>query len=665
MDIKEKMDELYKLVEYHSQRYYNDDDPEISDFEYDKLTRELKQLEKENPQFVRADSLASKKVGGSASKRGLRKVRHDVPVISLQDVFSKEEVMEFTDGILKQYPDAVFTVEKKIDGLTMVLRYRNGRLEDAITRGDGSIGESVYENALVIDSIPKELPVSLPYLEVRGECFMSSESFEAANKKQEETGGKIYQNRRNSAAGTLRQLDPNIVKERGLDIFIFNLEIAEGKEFTSHYETLQWLSSIGFHVLEEPVIAKTSEEVWNAITHIGDIRYTLNYGLDGAVVKVDSLGMRKALGMTSKVPHWAVAYKYPPEQKESVIEDILIQVGRTGRMTPLAALTPIRLAETTVARATLHNQDYLDAKDIRIGDTVIVQKAGDIIPEVLRVVSEKRPNTAKRFVMPAFCPVCGAPAVKEADGAHLRCSGENCPAKDSRSLAYFVSKDAMNMEGFGPAAIESLISEGYIKTVPDIFKLKDCREKLIEEGLVGKEKSVDNILAAIEKSKENDIDRLITGLGIRNVGKQSAKVLAAHYADMESIMNASAADLMQLPDFGDIVAGDIFAFFQNEDNRSIIKELSDLGVNMLSKAAQKKKDNRFEGKTFVLTGTLSALTRDEASAIIESFGGKSASSVSKKTDYVLAGDAAGSKLTKAQELGIKVIDEDEFKEMIK
>ena len=665
MDIKERMDELYKLVEYHSQRYYNDDDPEISDFEYDKLTRELKQLEKENPLFARADSLASKRVGGSASKRELRKVKHDVPVISLQDVFSKEEVMEFTDGILKEYPDAVFTVEKKIDGLTMVLRYRNGKLEDAITRGDGSIGESVYENALVIDSIPKELPVSLPYLEVRGECFMSSESFEAANKKQEETGGKIYQNRRNSAAGTLRQLDPNIVKERGLDIFIFNLEIAEGKEFTSHYETLQWLASIGFHVLEEPIIAKTSEEVWNAITHIGDIRYTLNYGLDGAVVKVDSLGMRKALGMTSKVPHWAVAYKYPPEQKESVIEDILIQVGRTGRMTPLAALTPIRLAETTVARATLHNQDYLDSKDIRIGDTVIVQKAGDIIPEVLRVVPEKRPVAAKRFVMPAFCPVCGAPAVKEADGAHLRCSGENCPAKDSRSMAYFVSKDAMNMEGFGPAAIESLISEGYIKSIPDIFKLKDFREKLIEEGLVGKEKSVDNILAAIEKSKENDIDRLITGLGIRNVGKQSAKVLAAHYADMQSIMNASIEDLMQLPDFGDIVAGDIFAFFQNEGNKSIIKELSDLGVNMLSKAAQKKKDSRFEGKTFVLTGTLPTLTRDEASAIIESFGGKSASSVSKKTDFVLAGDAAGSKLTKAQELGIKIIDEDEFKEMIK
>ncbi|MDO5331285.1 MAG: NAD-dependent DNA ligase LigA [Bacillota bacterium] len=665
MDVKERMEELYALLEYHSQRYYNEDDPEISDFEYDALSRELRKLEAENPLLAHSDSLATKRVGGNASKRGLRKVEHDVPVISLQDVFSKEEVINFVDGILEEFPDAKFTVEKKIDGLTLVLRYKDGQLVDAITRGDGVIGESVYENALVIDAIPKTLPVKLPYLEVRGECFMSSESFERANKKQEETGGKIFKNRRNCAAGTLRQLDPAVVKDRGLDIFIFNLEKVEGKEFKSHLETLNWLGSIGFHVLEEPIVATKPEEVWAAIDHIGQIRYTLNYGLDGAVVKVDSLSRRSALGMTSKVPRWAVAYKYPPEQKESVIEDIAVQVGRTGRMTPLAILKPIRLAETTVSRATLHNQDYLDEKDIRIGDTVIVQKAGDIIPEVLRVVKEKRPSGAKRFVMPSVCPVCGAKAVKEADGAHLICSGTNCPAKDSRSLAYFVGKDAMNMIGFGEAAIEALISEGYIKSIPDIYRLRDYRDKLIEEGLIGKEKTVDNVLSAIEASKDNDIDRLITGLGIKNVGKQSAKQIASKYKNMDEFMGADMESLMEIPDFGEIVAGDILAFFEKKENRSIIEELRVLGVNMDSKMAAKKKDNRFEGKTFVLTGTLPSMSRDEASAIIESFGGKASGSVSKKTSYVLAGEAAGSKLTKAQELGIEIIDEEKFREMIK
>lgn len=658
-DIKKRMDDLYAQIEYHSNRYYNDDDPEISDFEYDALTRELRRLEAEYPGFARTDSLATKKVGGTA-RREFRKVQHDVPVISLQDVFSREEVISFAEGILAQYPDARFTVEKKIDGLTLVLRYRNGKLEDAITRGDGAIGESVYENALVIDAIPKTLPIDLPYLEVRGECYMDSAHFEAANKKQELSGGKTYQNRRNFAAGTLRQLDPAVVAERGLNIFIFNLEIAEGKEFSSHYETLQWLASIGFHVLEEPLVAKTAEEVWQGIEHIGNIRWSLDYGLDGAVVKVDSLAMRKELGMTSKVPRWAVAYKYPPEQKETTIEDIVVQVGRTGRLTPLAVLTPVRLAETTVSRATLHNQDYIDEKGICIGDRVIVQKAGDIIPEVLRV-SEHRGGG--RFVMPAVCPVCGAPAEREQDGPHMRCTGSSCPAKDSRSMAYFISKDAMNMEGFGPSAIEALISEGYVKEIPDLYLLKNYREKLIEEGLVGKEKSVDNILAAIEKSKDCDIDRLITGLGIRNVGKQSAKVLAQNYPDMQSLMAATEEELKTLPDFGDVVAAEIVGFFRQEKNLRCIEKLAAAGVNMQSRAAAKKKDDRFAGKTFVLTGTLPTMTRDEASAIIESFGGKTAGSVSKKTSYVLAGDAAGSKLTKAQELGIAVLSEDDFMKM--
>ena len=656
------MEELYALIDYHNDRYYNQDDPEISDFEYDALSVELRKLEAEFPMFARKDSPTAH-VGGTA-RREFRKVEHDVPVISLQDVFSKEEVFAFVERVLSEQPGAEFSVEKKIDGLTLVLRYRDGKLTDAITRGDGAIGESVYENALVIDAIPKEIPAKLPYLEVRGECYMSTESFEAANKKQLETGGKIYQNRRNSAAGTLRQLDPSVVKERGLDIFIFNLELCEGKTFTSHLETFEWLRSQGFPVIEEPLRAKTAEEVWKAIEHIGDIRYSLNYGLDGAVVKVDSLAMRRQLGMTSKVPRWAVAYKYPPERKETVLEDIVVQVGRTGRMTPLAVLSPVRLAETTVARATLHNQDYIDEKDIRIGDTVIVQKAGDIIPEVLSVVKEKRPEGSRPFVMPAFCPVCGAPAVKDSDGAHLRCSGDQCPAKDSRSMAYFVSKDAMNIEGFGPSAVEALISEGYIRTIPDIYRLKDHRERLIEEGIIGKEKSVGNILDAIERSKDNDIDRLITGLGIRNIGKQTAKVIARNFKDMGEVMDADASRLMELPDFGQIMADDMTAYFASEKNRRMIGELRELGVNTTSRSMGEKKDQRFAGLTFVLTGTLPTMTRDEASAIIESFGGKASGSVSKKTSYVLAGEAAGSKLTKAQQLGVPVIDEEAFRKMI-
>lgn len=657
------MEELYKLIAYHNQRYYDNDDPEISDYDYDQLSLELRRLEAENPLFVHADT-PTRHVHGE-SKREFKKVKHDVPVVSLQDVFSKEEVYDFVERIRSEIKDPVFAVERKIDGLTLVLRYHDGKLTDAITRGDGAVGEGVYENALAIRSVPKTIPEELPYLEVRGECYMSTASFEAANRKQLEEGGKVYQNRRNSAAGTLRQLDPKVVAERGLDIFVFNLEISEGKSFSSHIESLEWLQSQGFATSPGIAKASTADEVWAAIENIGNTRWDLNFAIDGAVVKLDSLSDRQKLGMTSKVPHWAVAYKYPPEQKETIVEDIVVQVGRTGRMTPLAILSPVRLAETTVARATLNNQDYIDEKDVRIGDTVIVQKAGDIIPEVLRVVKEKRPASAAPYHMPEFCPVCGAKAEREEGGVHLHCSGDNCPAKDSRAMAYFISKDAMNMEGFGPAAIESLISEGYIKSIPDIYMLDQYKDRLIEEGIVGKEKSVSNILAAIEKSKANNIDRLITGLGIRNVGKQSAKTLAAKYADMNELMNASPMELMTLPDFGEIAANDIFDFFSSEKNREMIIKLGQLGVNLKSLSALEKKDDRFKGMTFVLTGTLPTMKRDEASAIIESYGGKASGSVSKKTTYVLAGSDAGSKLAKANELGVKIIDEDEFKKMIK
>ncbi|MDO5441515.1 MAG: NAD-dependent DNA ligase LigA [Bacillota bacterium] len=663
MSSKKRMEELYELIAYHNQRYYDEDTPEISDYDYDQLSLELRRIEAEHPEWVHKDT-PTQHVHGE-TKREFKKVKHDVPVISLQDVFSKEDVYDFVKRVKEELPNALFAVEKKIDGLTLVLRYKNGELVEAITRGDGVIGEGVFENALAIRSIPKTIPEKLPYLEVRGECYMSTESFEAANKKQLKRGEKIYQNRRNSAAGTLRQLDPKIVAERGLDIFIFNMEVCEGKHFTSHIETLEWLSSMGFATSPNLTKAQTADEVWAAIEDIGNTRWDLNFAIDGAVVKVDNLDDRIKLGMTSKVPRWAVAYKYPPEQKETVVEDIIVQVGRTGRMTPLAILKPIRLAETTVSRVTLNNQDYIDEKDVRVGDTIIMQKAGDIIPEMLRVVKEKRPANTIAYKMPDRCPVCGAKAEREEGGVHLHCTGDSCPAKDNRAMSYFISKDAMNMDGFGPAAIESLISEGYIKSIPDIYALADQKERLIEEGIVGKDKTVNNILNAIEKSKSNNIDRLITGLGIRNVGKQSAKVLASNYADMDSLMAATAEELMTLPDFGEVAANDITSFFADKKNRDIIERLKAIGVNMKSLSVASKKDDRFAGMTFVLTGTLPTLKRDEASAIIESFGGKASGSVSKKTSYVLAGDEAGSKLTKAQELGIKIIDENEFMEMIK
>lgn len=661
MDIERKMTGLYKLIDYHNERYYNQDDPELSDYDYDQLSLELRRLEAENPQFARADS-PTKKVGGTA-KRELKKMKHDVPVISLQDVFSKEEVLSFVEKMKEELQEVSFVVEKKIDGLSVVLRYYDGILKEAITRGDGETGESVYENALEIKTVPKEIPEKLPYLEVRGEVYMSSDSFNKANERQLETGGKLYQNRRNSAAGTMRQLDSNIVRERELDIFIFNLEIAEGMTFQTHSESLRWMEQQGFAVSPDFVICETAQQVWDAVEKIGKERWDLQYGIDGAVVKVDSLRDRKALGMTSKVPRWAVAFKYPPEQKETVLEDIIVQVGRTGRITPLAVLKPVRLAETTVSRATLHNQDYMDEKDIRIGDHVIVQKAGDIIPEVLRVVPEKRPENTQRYVLPEYCPICGAKTEREDDGAHLTCTGDDCSAKESRSVIYFASKDAMNIEGLGPRAIEELISEGYIKDAADIYYLEPYRERLIEEGIVGKQKSVDNMLQAIEKSKANDIDRLITGFGIKNVGKQSAKTLAMHFPDMEAVMNASAGELTELPDFGETVAGGIVDFFSREKNCKMIERMKQAGVNMNSLAASKRKDSRFQGKTFVLTGTLPSMTRQEAAAVIEAFGGKVSGSVSKKTAYVLAGEEAGSKLAKAEALGVEIIDEEAFLEM--
>ena len=661
--VKERIEALRKKIEYHNDRYYNQDDPEIPDYEYDRLSVELRELEKAYPEFADENS-PTVKVGGTA-KRELKKVRHDVPVISLQDGFSKEEVQAFTEKVRAELGDTVFVVEKKIDGLSVVLRYHNGILTEAITRGDGVTGESVYENCLEIESLPGELKEKLPYVEIRGEVYMTKTNFERANRRQRENGGKLYQNQRNIAAGTLRQLDSSIVKERGLDIFVFNLEVCTGREFGTHSETLEWMKEQGFEITPEYRICRNFDEVWKAIEDIGADRWELEYGIDGAVVKVDSLEARRRLGMTSKVPRWAIAYKYEPEKKETLVEDIVVQVGRTGRITPLALLKPVRLAGSTVSKATLHNQDYIDAKDIRVGDTVVVQKAGDIIPEVLNVIREKRPEGAAAFRLPDRCPVCGGPTVREDDGAHLKCINDDCYGKQLRALSYFASKDAMNIEGLGPVIAETLYDAGYIEEIPDIYTLKKYREELISAGIIGREKAVDNLLDAIEKSRENGINRLITGLGIRNVGKQSAKVISENFPDMEAVMNASAERIMELPDFGQIAAKDMVEFFSSEKNRQMIAKLESLGVNMKSLDAVTKKDDRFAGKTFVLTGTLPSMTRDQASEIIMSYGGKVSGSVSKKTSYVLAGEEAGSKLTKAQSLGISIISQQEFEEMIK
>lgn len=663
MDAKSRIEELRKEIEYHNNRYYNEDSPEISDYEYDKLTIELRKLEEEYPEFSTEDS-PTKKVGGTV-KRELRKVEHDVPVISLQDVFKKEEVYDYVNKMVGELNNPKFVVEKKIDGLSVVLRYHNGELTEGITRGDGVVGESVYENLLEIKNVPKTIPAKLPYLEVRGEVYISNQAFEEANKKQEAIGGKKYQNPRNLAAGTLRQLDPSVVRDRNLDIFVFNLEISEGKEFKSHSETLEWLKEQGFKVSPDFKVCETVDEVWDYISKVGEERWNLEYAIDGAVVKVDNLEDRKKLGMTSKVPRWAVAYKYPPEQKETIVKDIIIQVGRTGRLTPLAILEPVRLAGTTVSKATLHNQDVINEKDVRIGDTVIVQKAGDIIPEVIKSIPEKRPVNSNPYVIPNVCPICGEPTVRDENGADTRCINPECDAQATRSISYFVSKDAMNIVGFGKSKVEALMAEGYIKDIGDIYQLKNYKDEILEKNIIGRDKSVNNLLNAIDESKNNNIDKLITGLGIKNVGKQSAKVLAENFNNMDEVASAEYDQLINLPDFGDTMVNDIIKYFRSEKYHTIISKLKEHGVNVISTSSDTKEDNRFEGMTFVITGTLPTMKRDEASSIIQSFGGKVSGSVSKKTSYVLAGEEAGSKLTKAQTLGITVIDEDKFKEMIK
>ena len=659
---EKRIKELRDLTEYYAKKYYDDDAPEISDFEYDMLMNELKALEKEFPDLITKDSL-TQKVGGTV-KEGFNKIEHEVPLQSLQDVFSIDEVEEFDVRMKKIASEnnktVSYVVETKIDGLSVALEYKNGLFVRGATRGNGQIGEDITNNLKTIKSIPQKLNKDIDII-VRGEVFIGKKEFEKLNEEREILDEPLFANARNAAAGSLRQLDSTITGKRPLDIFIFNVQKCDSKKFKTHHESLNYLEELGFNVIPVRAYCKTINEAISEINKIGEKRENLEFGIDGAVVKIDDLEFREILGSTAKVPRWAVAYKYPPEKKETKLKDIICQVGRTGAITPMAILEPVRLAGSTISKTTLHNEDFIKEKDLKIGDTVVIQKAGDVIPEVVEVVKEKRTGNELEFTMPEFCPVCGAPAIREQGEAVRRCINIECSAVLLRSIVHFVSKEGMNITGLGYSIIEQLVDKGLIKDISDIYKLSlDEIASLKKNG----KKFATNLIEAIEKSKSNDLSKLITALGIRHIGGKSAKVLAKKYKTMNKLMDASYEELSFMEDIGEITANSVRNFFMEEQNRALIKRLKDYGVNM-EYVSDENADDRFFGKSFVLTGTLDKYTRDEASTIIEKFGGKITSSVSKKTDYVLAGADAGSKLTKAQNLEVTIISEQEFDEMIK
>ena len=660
---KERIEELRKQVEYHAKKYYDEDKPEISDFEYDMLMVELRNLENQYPELKSKDSL-TQKVGGHV-KEGFQKVTHEVPLQSLQDVFSIEEVEDFDKRMQEKakennIEEVKYVVETKIDGLSAALEYKQGKFVRGATRGNGLVGEDVTNNLKTIKTIPKEIKDKID-ITVRGEVFISKSDFEKMNQEREENEEELFANARNAAAGSLRQLDSKITSKRPLDIYIFNVQKIEGKEFNSHYEELEYLNDLGFNVNPVRIYCKNIEEVKKAIEKIGEMRETLTFGIDGAVVKIDNLKFREILGTTAKTPRWAVAYKYPPEKKETILKDIVCQVGRTGVITPMAILEPVKVAGSTVSKTTLHNEDFIKQKELKIGDTVVIQKAGDVIPEIVEVKKEKRKGKEKDFEMPKVCPVCGAPAVREEGEAAIRCTGIECPAKLFRNLVHFVSREAMNIDGLGENIISQFLDKGLIKDISDIYKLTfEDIASLKKNG----QKFAQNLIDSIDKSKENDLYRLITALGIRHVGAKASKLLARKYKTIDNLMEASFEDLSMINDIGPIVANSIREFFVQEQTIDLINKLKELGVNTKS-LEEDIDENRFEGKTFVLTGSLEDFTRGEASNIIEKYGGKTSGTVSKKTDYVLAGEEAGSKLTKAQSLGVTIISEEEFKNMIK
>ena len=656
MDYRQEIAQLRETLNEAGHLYYVLDAPTMSDFEYDRLLRRLEELEAEHPEEVTPDS-PTQRIGGKILSQ-FEEVRHDVPLESLQDVFDAEEVRAFFDRVAQEIPHAAYSVEPKVDGLSVAVEYRDGVFYRGATRGDGRVGEDVTENLRTILSLPMTLPEKLPRLIVRGEVYMSRSVFEEINARREIEGKPLMANPRNAAAGSLRQLDSRIAAQRKLDIAIFNLQLCEGKTFASHTETIEYLKSQHFKVIPQCCL-HTVEEVLGEIERLGEERGNYPFDIDGAVVKLDDLAQRDMLGSTAKCPRWAVAYKYPPEQKPSVLKDIVIQVGRTGVLTPKAVLAPVRLAGSTVSFATLHNQDFISSKDIRIGDTVIVRKAGEIIPEIVEVVMDKRPADAVPYEIPAQCPVCGAAVARDEDGVALRCTGAECPAQRLRNLTHFVSRNAMDIDGLGPAVINSLIENDLVKNAADLYTLKV--EDISPLERMGK-KSAANAVAAIEKSKDNDLWRLIAALGIRQVGDKAAKVLASHFGSMDAIVAATEEELTAIDDVGPITAGFIRSWMDSPQSRDLLDRLKKAGVNMVDRT--EKVDARFAGLTFVLTGALTKFTRDEATEMIELRGGKASGSVSKKTSYVVAGENAGSKLTKAQDLGIPVLTEDEFLQML-
>ena len=656
MDPKERVKELSEILKEANYRYYVLDDPTMPDFEYDRLLRELEELEAAHPELVTEDS-PTQRVGGEAIS-AFEKYTHPVPLMSLQDVFSLEELDEFLEKTLAADPSTVFSVEPKIDGLSVALEYVDGKFIRGATRGDGNVGEDVTENLKTIRSIPMTLENAPARLIVRGEVYMPKKSFEKLNAKQEEEGKPLFANPRNAAAGSLRQLDPKICAQRGLDIFIFNIQLIEGVEFASHAETLDYLKTLKFKVIPHQKL-KNPAEINDYVLSINENREDLPCDIDGAVIKVNDLAQRERMGATAKCPRWAVAYKYPPEIKESVVEDIVIQVGRTGVLTPKAVVRPVRLAGTTVTNATLHNQDFITERDIRIGDTVHIRKAGEIIPEILDVVKEKRPMDAAAYLLPKACPVCGAAVARDEEGAFVRCTGAECPAQLSRNIAHFVSRDAMDIEGLGSSIVEALIEKGLIKSPADIYYLTlDEMKSLWQKG----SKAAEKLLGAIEASKQQDLSRLIFALGIRQVGAKAGKVLASHFGTLDALMNATEEELTEVPDVGAVTARNIAEWFTQPQSQHLVEKLRGAGVNFESK--REITDTRFAGKIFVLTGALSKFTRDKATEKIELFGGKASGSVSKKTSYVVVGENAGSKERKARELGIPILSEDDFLAMI-
>lgn len=657
MEIKQRIKELTELLQDANYRYYVLDDPRIPDFEYDKLLRELEELEEAYPQYAIPNSPAQR-VGGEALDT-FEKVAHPVPLMSLQDVFSYDELTDFLNKVREQNVDACFSVEPKIDGLSVALEYVDGKFVRGATRGDGLVGEDVTHNIKTIRSIPMMIPDAPGRLIVRGEVFMPKKSFEALNIRQEAEGKPLFANPRNAAAGSLRQLDSKIAAQRSLDAYIFNIQLCEATTFQTHAESLDYLRRRQFKVIPSAVLSD-NQSIIARVDEINETRSDLSCDIDGAVIKVNDISLREKLGQTAKFPRWAAAYKYPPEIKPTVIRDIVVQVGRTGVLTPKAVVAPVRLAGTTVTNATLHNQDFISERDIRIGDTVQIRKAGEIIPEILEVDLSKRPAEAKPYYLPASCPICGAPTRKDEDGAFLRCTGIECPAQLSRNIAHFVSRDAMDIEGLGAAIVDALIEKGHIHTPADIYRLTlEDLKSLWKSG----ETAARKLLAAIENSKQQDLSRLIYGLGIRQVGAKTGKVLAASFGSMDALRAASVEELTEVPDVGAVTAHYIADWFSQEQSVHMIEQLRSSGVNFENK--RQISDTRFAGMTFVLTGALSKFTRDEATAQIENFGGKASGSVSKKTTYVVVGENAGSKERKARELGIPILSEDDFLEMIK